>query len=157
MIHKETLQAFINATKLRAKAYAYFFEELKKEFGREKALELGSKVAYRLGLDKAGGFPPGTGGLVSKTAQSFAGDPVGNAVFQLEVLSDNEDEAIIEMSHCPLVEMWVSMGYSRDTIEDLCEFAHKIDYGTIEGAGCKLEFNSRISRGSKSCVLRIFL
>ena len=119
MIHKETLQAFINATKLRAKAYAYFYEELMKELGREKALELGSKVAYRLGLDKADGFPPGTGGSVSKTARAFAADPIGNTVFHLEVLSDNGDEAIIEMSHCPLVEMWESMGYSRDTIEDL--------------------------------------
>jgi hypothetical protein len=156
MVRKETIEAFISATKLRAKAYAYFFEEIVKACGHVKAKELCSRATYRLGLDKASEFRKELRNSALSLAEAFVADPVGHAVFKQQILSGNEKEAVIEMKYCPLVDMWQSMKLHSDLICTLCDFAHRIDYGTIEGAGFNLSFKSMIARGDKSCVLHIF-
>jgi hypothetical protein len=59
------------------------------------------------------------------------------------------------MKKCPLVEMWKEMKLSKELIQNLCDIAHQIDFGTIEGKGFNLKFSSRISYGNESCVLEI--
>ena len=155
MVSKETIQAFITATKLRAKAYAYFFEEIAKELGDEQSKELCSRVTYRLGLDKASEIPDDLKDSALNFAKAFVADPVGSTVFKQQIISGNEKEAMIEMKYCPLVDMWQRMKLKSEVTGILCDIAHRIDYGTIEGAGFKLTFKSRIACGNKSCVLLI--
>ena len=156
MVYKETRQAFEAATKLRAKAYVYFYEEIAGELGNKKAKELCSLVTYRLGQDKALEIPEESKKSALTLAHFFISDPVGRIVFNQQVLSGNKDEAIIEMKKCPLVSIWKTMKLKDEMICTLCDFAHKIDYGTIQGAGFNLEFKGRIACGNNSCILRIY-
>jgi len=155
MVSKETKQAFEEATKLRAKAYAYFFEELIKEMDVQAAKDLCSRATYRLGLDKAETIPEKSRDSAQKIAEHFVANSVGNAVFNQRILSADKNKAVIEMKNCPLVIMWRDMKLPNTRICTLCDFAHKIDYGNIEGAGFKLSFTSRIACGDESCILEI--
>ena len=148
-------QAFIQATKFRAKAYFYFFDELSEEIGEEKAKEVLSKAIYRLGIDKSNTFAEESETSAKILSDEFIKDEIGRNVFDQAVLSGNNKQASIEMKNCPLVEMWKEMKLSKDMIQKLCDMAHQIDFGTVEGKGFNLKFASRISYGNKSCILEI--
>jgi hypothetical protein len=148
-------EAFIQATKFRAKAYFYFFDELSEEIGEEKAKEVLSKATYRLGIDKAGTFIKESEASAKILSNEFIKDEIGRNVFGQTVINGNDEQAAIEMKSCPLVEMWKEMKLSKDVIQNLCDMAHQIDFGTVEGKGFNLKFSSRISYGNNSCILEI--
>jgi len=150
-----TVKAFKNATMMRAKAYAYIYDELLKQTGMKKADEIFSKAIYRLGADKTGNFTIKAKKSLKNLALEFIKDPVSRAVFRQNILSCTEDNLKIEMKSCPLVDMWKKMGLSKTRIQKLCDLAYQIDFGKIEGLGYGLKFNSRIACGNRSCVLDI--
>ena len=147
--------SFIQATKFRAKAYFYIFDELSENIGEEKAIKILSKATYRLGIDKAGTFKKESESNAEILSNEFIKDEIGRNVFGQTVINGNENEAKIEMKKCPLVEMWKEMKLSKEMIQKLCGIAHQIDFGTVEGKGFNLKFASRISYGNESCILEI--
>jgi hypothetical protein len=155
MIHEKIIDTFISTTKLRAKAYAYFYEEAEKEVGQAKAVEMFKRAAYRLGLDKSKSFRQEAHESAAELAEDFKSDPVGEHVFQIKIINKSENKAEIAMSYCPLLEMWREMKYSPDEICRLCDIAHQIDYGTIEGCGFALEFPERAACCGEKCILKI--
>jgi hypothetical protein len=153
---KNTVQkTFENATKVRAKAYAYIYEELVKELGAKKADSLFSKAIYRLGKDKAANYPESAKKSAEGVARFFIKDPVSRGAFKQSILSANDTEALIEMKNCALVAMWKEMGYSDARIRKLCDLAYQVDFGKIESLGYNLRFRSRIADNKKSCILEI--
>ena len=46
------VEAFVEATKVRAKAYVYIFDAMVDEIGEEKAKKIFSKATYNMGKDK---------------------------------------------------------------------------------------------------------
>ena len=148
-------EAFTKATKVRAKAYAYFFEEMAKEVGTDKAMIIFSRVTYRMGQEKAKQFSEEAKRSAKKLAEEFIADPVGSIVFAQSILEADEDHAKIEMKGCPLVEMWEEMELSEDQICRMCDMAYRIDFGTIESLGYELVFPTRIACGEPSCILEI--
>jgi len=148
-------QAFIQATKTRAKAYFYLYEELSKEFGDEKACEVFSRAIYRLGIDKSGKFSDRAGLCAMAFAEEFVKDPVSSKVFSQNVLEADNENARIEMKSCPLVDTWKEMKLSCDTIKLMCDLACQVDFGTIESKGYKLYFPQRIACGDESCILEV--
>jgi hypothetical protein len=149
-------EAFIKATKTRAKAYYYLYEEMVKQFGEQKADEVFSKAMYNLGIDKANSFIPESKNSSEILASEFVKDELGKSVFSQSILKGSESSAVIEMKSCPLVAAWKEMKLSDAKIKKLCDLAHQIDFGTVEGAGHNLNFPSRIACGDETCVLEIF-
>ena len=149
------VEAFISATKFRAKAYYYLYEEMVSELGSEKAIVIFTKATYRLGVDKADSFSDNAGISPEELAKEFVKDDIGREVFDQSVIKVDGNMATVEMKRCPLVEMWKEMNLSDEMIEKLCDVAHRIDFGTVEGKGFKLKFSSKISCGDGSCILEI--
>ncbi len=152
---QETVEAFESATMLRAKAYAYIYEEILKETGEKKADAIMKRAIYRLGVDKSKKYPPEAAVSARKVAEIFTSDPVSRESFGQSLLSGDESSAKVEMTNCALVGMWREMGFTDDKIVKLCDLAYQVDFGKIESLGFTLAFSSRISEGCKSCILEI--
>lgn len=148
-------KAFITATKARAKAYYFIFEEFANEIGEEKAKEIFSKAIYKFGIDKSKTFSNDAKKSAKKFGEEFVSNPISNKVFKQTFIEGNNDYAKIEMKNCPLVEMWKEMRLSKEKISLMCDIAHMVDFGKTETAGYKLKFNSRIADGDDCCLLEI--
>lgn len=148
-------EAFIKATKVRAKAYAYFYEEMENEVGAEVAEKIFTRVTYRLGTDNANAMRNEEKSSVTAVAKTFTKEGVGKNVFQQTLVDANDEKAEVKMEYCPLVEAWREMGLSVGRIKTLCDMAYRIDFGTLEGAGYALSFPSRIATGDDCCTLAI--
>jgi hypothetical protein len=149
-------EAFIKATKARAKAYYYLYEEMVKEFGVQKADKVFSKAMYNLGLEKAETFRPESKDSAEILADEFVKDGLGKKVFSQTVIESSNLKAVIEMRSCPLVAAWKEMNLSEQKIKKLCDMAHQIDFGTVEGKGLSLNFPNRIACGDESCLLEVY-
>lgn len=149
------IEAFISATKLRAKAYYYIFEEFANELGEKKAKEIFSKAIYKFGEDKSKQFSDNSKQSPKNFGEEFVSNPISNKVFKQKFLEGNNNQAKIKMENCPLVEMWKEMGLSKKKISTLCDIAHMVDFGKTESAGFELKFNTRIADGDDCCLLEI--
>lgn len=149
------IDGFIAATKMRAKAYFYIFNEMETELGAMKAARIFSQATYRLGMDVGRGFSKKAGNDPRVFAEEFVSNPVTKKIFNQDVIDADQTSCTIEMKSCPLVTEWSSMGLDDEVIKKLCTAAHSIDFGTIEPLGYKLSFNCRISDGNESCVLKV--
>ncbi len=149
------VEAFINATKQRAKAYYYIYKEFSKELGKEKTKEIFSRAIYKFGEDKSNVFSDNAKKSVKKFGEEFVSNPISNKVFKQKFIEGNEEYAKVEMKNCPLVEMWKEMGLSKEEISLMCDIAHMVDFGKTESAGFKLKFNSRIADDGDCCLLEI--
>ena len=150
-----SLESFISATKFRAKAYVFFYEELIKSLGKVEAKKIFRRVTYRLGEDKSKSFSKEAGSSARKLGEEFVSDIIGKQAFSQTLISGDENKAIVEMKSCPLVEMWEEMDMDKTMIKELCDCAHQIDFGTIESLGFELNFPRRISCLDGSCILEI--
>ena len=147
--------AFKKATSLRAEAYVYFYEEMKKELPRENAIEICKRVTYRLGEKKAGAYPRLTHNNPKSIAEHFISDRLGKKVFDQSIAETSDNSATIEMKYCPLVAEWKKMDLDSNFIALMCDMARQIDFGTIESLGCHLQFLSCIAENDPSCRLKI--
>ena len=148
-------EAFVKATRARAKVYHYLYEELLSELGEEKAEEIFSKAIYKYGIDNSNVFSDRSRESAGAFAGEFVKDPIGRSVFSQTILTGDKDRAVIEMKNCPLVQQWLEIGLPPEKVRRLCDIAHQVDFGTIEGKGFNLKFPTRISYGEGSCVLEI--
>ena len=149
------VEAFISATKQRAKAYYYIFEEFASELGEKKAKEIFSRAIYKFGIEKSKNFSDNSKKSPKNFSEEFVSNPISNKVFQQKSLEGDKNQAIVEMKNCPLVDMWKEMGLSKEKISTLCDIAHMVDFGKTESAGFKLKFKSRIADGDDCCLLEI--
>jgi hypothetical protein len=148
-------EAFISATKMRAKAYYYIFKEFSDELGEKKAKEIFSRAIYKFGIDKSKVFSADSKKSAKNFGEEFVSNPMSNKVFKQKFLEGNEEYARVEMKNCPLVDMWKEMGLSKEEISTMCDIAHMVDFGKTESAGFKLKFSSRIADSEDCCILEI--
>jgi hypothetical protein len=148
-------EAFINATKARAKAYYYIFEEFASELGEKKAKEIFSRAIYKFGIEKSKNFSDNSKESPKKFSEAFVSNPISNEVFKQKSIEGDSNHAKVEMKNCPLVEMWKEMGLSKEKISTLCDIAYMVDFGKTESAGFNLKFQSRIADGDDCCLLEI--
>jgi L-2-amino-thiazoline-4-carboxylic acid hydrolase len=155
----ETGEKVAQATRQRAAVYAHLFRVLRKELGEERAVELMREAIYDFGKEKSARnySQKAQAGDLAQAAREFASpDPVKQYQFEPRIVSLTDDEVVIAMSRCPLVDEWRAMGLSGDDVETLCRVAHAVDFGTWEGAlGCALRFESTRGEGKDDCILRI--
>lgn len=147
----DTLSAF----KFRGVMYYYLFDEMKREFGREKAREVFKRATYRKGVDIQKNYKKSMDNLDFKgLAKDFCDLSAANgSIFHPGIEEVNDNEAIITMASCPLVESWKELGLSPEEIDEMCEVSSAIDYGTFESYVTKLAFSHRIGSGDKMCRL----
>jgi len=148
-------EAFIKATKVRAKAYFYIFDEFRKELGEQKAKEIFSRAIYRLGEDNSSKYSEAAKQSPKELGKEFCADAVGREVFNKKVIGANDKHVQLEMKSCPLVQTWQEMGLSKQEIKTMCDIAYNVDFGTMESLGYKLSFPSRLACEQDSCILEI--
>ncbi|HEY5995519.1 MAG TPA: L-2-amino-thiazoline-4-carboxylic acid hydrolase [Candidatus Deferrimicrobiaceae bacterium] len=147
------------ATRQRAAVYAHLFKVLKGRLGEQQAIDLMSEAIYNYGKDKSGSefSAEARGGDLREAAAEFASpDPVKQHQFAPRIVAESDEEVLIAMSGCPLVDEWRGMGLPQDEIATLCRISRAVDHGTWEGAlGCELCFEGTRGEGQGECVLRV--
>lgn len=147
------------ATRQRAAVYAHLFRVLREKLGAERAVALMSEAIRAHGKEKAstGYSAAARSGDLRQAAREFASpDAVKQFQFAPRVVSASEEEAVISMSRCPLVDQWKEMAFPADDVATLCRIARAVDFGTWEGAlGFALSFEGTRGEGKDECILRV--
>ena len=157
MTESEVKQQILQAHKLRAFMYYYLYDEMEKAIGRDKAMEIFKKAAYRRGLDIQGSYRP----FIEKNdfdslAKFFCkSSPAEGTLFNPVVERTDNQMAVLIMETCPLISAWKEMGLSEEKIQTLCEVASAIDKGTFESETTELIFTHQLGRGDSMCRLII--
>jgi hypothetical protein len=155
----DTAEKVAQATRQRAAVYAHLFRVLKARLGEPQAIDLMREAIYAYGREKStkNYSVEARGGDLRRAAAEFAApDPVKQYQFAPRIVSESDDEVVIAMSGCPLVDEWRDMGLSADEVATLCRVARAVDHGTWEGAiGCDLRFEGTRGEGREECVLHI--
>ena len=157
MRKKELRHELVDSFKNRAVLYWLLFDELRKEFGAEKAEEVMGRAIYRRGAEKGrqsyASFAPAD--LEGVKTAFLAGSAAAGRMFQPEVI--HEDAASLDIRHhrCPLKEAWQEIGLPDDEVARLCRIAARIDYGTFEAAGFGFSLDSWQPGGEGCCCLHI--
>jgi len=150
----ETRSAFEN----RALMYAYIYEDLAEEFGRDRAVELMKRSIYRRGLEVGRKYAAAAeAGNLAEVGRIFVdGSPCGGAFFEPGIEELEDGRLVLRMCACPLVDAWRAAGIDAEEIDTLCEIAAAVDEGTFEGAGLDLTFLDRLGKpGSSRCLLEL--
>jgi hypothetical protein len=148
----ETRSAFAN----RAIMYAYIYEELVTEIGRESAIALMKRAIYRRGLEVGKQYRPAVeaADLIEVGNIFCEGSPCQGGLFEPGIETSSKGHIVLRMTACPLVDAWREMGLPAEEIDTLCEIAAAVDEGTFDGAGLDLTFLSRIgTAGTERCLL----
>lgn len=152
----QLLEQLRAAFKSRALVYHAVYDEMRREFGAEKAQAVLKRAIYRRGEAIAGNFakhaPADLAGL-EKTFLAFI--PQGAALFAPEVVRCDAEELEIQFHRCPLKEAWEEAGLPEDERTTLCALAGVVDYGTFEAAGFAIESETWQPGRSGCCRLHI--
>jgi predicted ArsR family transcriptional regulator len=150
----ETRASFEN----RAYMYAYIYEELAEEIGRDRAVEIMKRAIYRRGLEVGRKYAAAAGaGDLAEVGRIFVdGSPCEGAFFEPAIEELEEGRLVLRMCSCPLENAWRSLGLPAEEVDTLCEIAAAVDEGTFEGAGLDLTFLDRRGiEGSSRCLLEL--
>jgi hypothetical protein len=150
----ETRASFEN----RAFMYAYLYEELAEELGRDRAVEIMKRAIYRRGLEVGRKYAAAAeAGDLAEVGRIFVdGSPCEGAFFEPAIEELQEGRLVLRMCSCPLENAWRSLGLPAEEIDTLCEIAAAVDEGTFEGAGLDLTFLDRLGKqGSSRCLLEL--
>jgi hypothetical protein len=136
MADDRTTKELYAAFKNRAMLYWHFFDEMRREFGEDKAAELMKRAIYRRGLESGRYFvkyaPDNLPGLHDAFVRSL---PDGGRMFAPEVTRCDKGGVDIKFHRCPLKEAWQEAGIGESDMAKLCHIAGRVDNGTFEGAG----------------------
>jgi hypothetical protein len=124
------------AFKSRALFYHAVFDEMRRDFGEDKAKEIMKRAIRRRGEAISGIFAPHAPRDLPGLRDTFlAFIPQGAALFAPEVVRCDEGELTIQFHRCPLKEAWEEAGLSESERSTMCELAGVVDAGTFESAG----------------------
>ncbi len=116
------------ATANRALVYAAILEEMRKEFGEERASEIFKRAIYNHGVNMARMFAP------PETIEQFRDWLLGffpddGAMQEPQVVQCDEEQLVIKLRRCPLKEAWRMSGLREEEVADLCRHADSFDHG----------------------------
>lgn len=140
----------------RALIYKLIFDEMRDEFGEEKAKEVMKRAIYKRGEQIGENFKQFAHGDFKGLCDSFVGGiPDDGQMFQPEVTKCDEEGLDITFSNCPLKNAWRDLGLSDQECATLCEVAGIIDYGTFEGAGFDFQMTAMPEGSMEKCYLKV--
>ena len=79
----------------------------------------------------------------------------GKSIFEMKILTSNDDAFEVDFHYCPLVNAWKKQGCSDEEIDKLCDWAMEGDRGIAEAFGCQLDLKKTIAKGDGVCQIRI--
>jgi hypothetical protein len=152
-LRKELYDSFKN----RAMIYYAVFDELREEFGADRAEELLSRAIYRRGQtkgrEKFARFGPND--LAGLKAEFLGGVADEGRMFQPEVIRDDPAGLDIKFRACPLRDAWIEAGLPEEDVATLCRIASQVDDGTFEAAGFGFTADTWQPGGENCCYLHI--
>ncbi len=157
MSEQQLRAELVESFKNRAIIYYLIFDEMRREFGAEKAEAVMGRAIRRRGAEKGrekyGRFAPGDLEGVKRTFLSGSAD--GGRLFQPKVVHEDAAALDILQQKCPLAETWQEMGLPDEEVATLCRIASRIDFGTFETAGFGFSLDSWQPDREGCCYLHI--
>ncbi len=87
---------------------------------------------------------------------SFMGDSVNRKLFDMEIVSETEDEVHIEFHYCPMCGQWIKTSDDQEFIEKICDIAMDVDRGLFDMYDCfEFELGKTICQGHDTCQVCI--
>lgn len=87
-------------------------------------------------------------------ADVFAGE-TSRAVFEMEVVAQDEERYHLDFHYCPLVSAWEKLGASAQEIRHLCDIAMDGDRGTADQfPAFRFSLGKTIAAGDGVCEIR---
>lgn len=87
-------------------------------------------------------------------ASVFAGR-TSRAVFEMEVVAQDEERYHLDFHYCPLVNAWEKLGASKQEIQQLCDIAMEGDRGTADQfPAFEFSLGKTIADGEGVCQIR---
>ncbi len=134
-------------------AAAFYLEAKKQGIDLEPIMR---KAIHQIGVESGekekASFEEGT-----LNAGSYATYFVNKAVsetFEKHLDMCTEDEAVVTLHYCALLNAWQKMGMSDEELALMCDIAMEGDRGIAEGAGLDFELEGSLAEGCKCCTLR---
>lgn len=150
---RERLQAQI---KNRAMIYYHIFNELRKEFGEDKAVEILKRAIYKRGIEIGRMLAKYAPGDLKGLKEAFFKQVVPDEeMYQPKAIRCNEQELEVMMRRCPLKEAYQEAGLSEKEAATMLNIAAQVDYGTFEGAGFRFSAETWQPGRSGCCHLHI--
>jgi len=156
MSKKKLRRQLYDSYKNRAMIYHLIYEELRAEFGDEKAEAILARAIYKRGLQKGGKYAPFAPADLAGLKEAFLGGLAdGGRMFQPEVLRHDADALDIKFHGCPLKDAWLEAGLADEEVATLCRIAARVDNGTFESAGFAFSADTYQPGGDGCCHLHI--
>ncbi len=157
MSEQSLREALVASFKNRAMIYWLIFDELRAEFGAEKAAEVMSRAIYRRGRQQGAAFAQfGPGQDLEGLKQAFLGGiPDDGRLFSPRVFRDEPDALEIEFMTCPLKAAWEEAGLPEEDRVELCRIAAAVDQGLFDAAGFDFSPTTWTPGKEGCCTLRI--
>ena len=140
---------------IEARVIAPVVEELSKEFGRERVLEVVRKVIIRIAADQGGGLAARMGGGSPSHLADSLKDWKKDDALELEVLELSDEKLSFNVNRCRYAELYQALG-----IPDLGEILScDRDFSLSEGFNPKLKLTrtQTILGGASHCDFRYTL
>lgn len=129
-----------SAIQSRALFYRAIYEELRDEFGADKAATLMQRAIYKRGAAASchlAGFAPND---FAGLKDAFLGlVPQEEGLFAAEVERCDGDGLDILFHRCPVKEAWQEAGLPDTEVAEMCRIAGILDNGMFEEAGFALQ------------------
>jgi hypothetical protein len=157
MSEEQLRSQLYDSFKNRAMIYYLIFDELREQFGADRAEELLSRAIYRRGESRgrttfARFAPKDLPGLKTAFLGGVADD---GRMFQPEVIRSDADGLDIKFHACPLRDAWLEAGLPQEDVATLCRIASQVDEGTFAGAGFHFSADTWQPGGESCCYLHI--
>ncbi len=153
---EELRQQLYESFKNRAMIYHLVFDELRKEFGAEKAEEVMKRAIYRRGQQKAAKYAAFAPADLEGVKRTFVGGLAdGGRMFEPEIVRSDPEALDIKFHRCPLKEAWLDAGLPADEVATLCRIAARVDNGQFESAGFTFSADTWQPGGEGCCYLHL--
>lgn len=151
-LRKELQAAFEN----RAILYYLIFDELRREIGQPRAVELMKRAIYRRGEQIGQQFQAfGPRDLTGLKDAFLAIMADAGRLFQPQVQRCDAEGLDIHLEACPLRDAWEELGLSDQDRVTMCQIAGEIDKGTFEAAGFAFDPDTWQPGRTSCCHLHI--
>jgi hypothetical protein len=144
------------ANENRAVVLYLIYDEMRREFGAERAAEVMKRAVLRRGRQLAERLKPYAPDDFQGLCDAFVGAiPDQGRMFDPTVLRCDDQGVDIEFRACPLKDAWRTMGLPDEECAAICDIASMVDYGTFQAAGFDFSLKA-LPHGEKDrCVLSI--
>ena len=144
------------AFKHRAILYYLIFDELRREVGQEKAIDIMQRAIRRRGEQVGQRFSQYAPDDLPSLCSAFVdGIPDEGRMFSPKVECCDQNQLDIVLQTCPLRDAWQEIGLSDDETAMMCRIAAAIDEGTFAGAGFSFTAETWTAGADGCCHLHI--